>query len=160
MRALAEFNFLSDEAPWWLPCPRTCKYNMGGACWCDAQSDRLSASLVSRDHMPRAEPRELPGAAIPVYSLADSQGVGFVFAPRHTSVLCSYVGDAFSYNVQCSPPGTSRTCVPGCMATKGEWSWGAYQGAGGLKQMLRAFESVSVGTYNEVRDRRSNSTGA
>ena len=69
--------------PWWLPCPKTCDYNAGGVCWCDSQSDRLSASLVHRNSPPTRE------QSIPVYSLKDSRGVGIVLAPSLAGVLCS-----------------------------------------------------------------------
>lgn len=59
--------------------------------------------------------------------------------------------DAVSYNVQCSPPGVTRQCIPGCMGVAGQWAPGSYRGAKGLEQMLGEYEFADAGTYNEVR---------
>ena len=54
MHELDKFNWFelsNPDMPWWLPCPRTCTYNQDAKCWCDSQSDRISAALVQRSGM-------------------------------------------------------------------------------------------------------------
>merc|ERR1711908_135384 len=47
--------------------------------------------------------------------------------------------------------GASRTCIPGCMSSPGQWATDSYRGAKGLGPMLRYFEEYAdAGTYNEV----------
>ena len=147
MHELDKFNWFelsNPDMPWWLPCPRTCTYNQDAKCWCDSQSDRLSASLVNRNSPPT------PQKGIPVYALPDARGVGIVLTPRLAGVLCSYAADAVSYNFQCDPPGASKVCIPGCMSSPGQWAQGSYRGAKGLSQMLGEYEFADAGVYNEV----------
>ena len=151
MHELDKFNFFDGDKikQWWMPCPRVCAYNGAEAkCWCDAQSDRLSASLVNRNVPPTAKLGE-----IPVYKLDDAKGVGLIFHPSYARVLCSYAEDVHSYNFQCTPPGVTRECVPGCM-TDGVWNHNAWRLVPGVQSMLRAFEAretrMGASEYNEV----------
>ena len=66
--------------------------------------------------------------------------VGIILAPSVAGVLCSYTKDVTSYNFQCDPPGVSRSCIPGCMPSPGQWAEGAYRGSSGLRPMLENFE--------------------
>ena len=123
-------------------------------CWCDHQSDRISASIVNAAMSLTAGGNS---QEIPVYSLPDASAVGFVVHPAHARVLCSYAKDAMTYNLQCDPPGITRMCIPGCM-THGAWGGNdehtpVWKLSKELPHMIDAFTSGfddDVGKYNEV----------
>eukprot|EP00966_Prymnesium_polylepis_P268445 6201924-Prymnesium_polylepis.2 len=71
-------------------------------------SDRLSSSLIN----------------VQLQRIFDggSSG-GFVLAPQHNTILCSWSVDAGTMSRTCDPPGPSDDCVPGCSNPWGPSTW-------------------------------------
>eukprot|EP01050_Picozoa_sp_SAG11_P012151 SAG11_NODE_1334_length_5178_cov_10.938374_3_plen_321_part_00 len=95
----------------WLPCPKSA---WGKPTWCAKFSDRESCSIIGAKSPPQ------PDGAIGIFqSAAGVVTGGFVLAPRHTTLLCSYPGDGGTMTRVCldekgQPLHPGQRCVPGC----------------------------------------------
>ena len=109
---LHSFDELDDPNEPWVPIFRTDPDHgisgSGGGVTTKAMSDRICASLVWAGL--RGELRK----HIFYQSLPWSLAAGFVLSPGDNLLNCAYGGDGGTNRRQCSPPGLSWTCVPGC----------------------------------------------
>ena len=90
-----QFDGTTDPTHPWLPCPPQQ--------WCNAFSDRISASLINR--------------RIPF--LFKEGGVGIILAPSKTKLRCSYFGDGGTMPRRCGPR-PAKGCEPGCCSVQGQ----------------------------------------
>lgn len=159
-------KFNRDDDRLWLPCPRVCPQNERSVCECDAQSDRISASMLNARF-----PRVPPSARLPLFVEAKGIGpryVGFVMRPNGTEVSCAYATDMGTSSVQCEPqqlqtvplaeraagPFERRSCTPGCAGTHAmglNEAMAQFEALGRSPGMERLLQTCGIKcTYNEV----------
>ena len=69
-------------------------------------------SVHSADNLAR---RELEATVAAIDSGVD----GIILSPTANTLLCSHAYDVESLERKCSPPGVSRSCIPGCTSREG-----------------------------------------
>tara|TARA_B110001452_G_scaffold112392_1_gene93272 strand:- start:780 stop:1547 length:768 start_codon:yes stop_codon:yes gene_type:complete len=124
------FDQLEDGDRPWLPCQLE---------KCMGVSDRFASSIVNRRHP----------------DLYTSGVGGIVISWEGVSINCAYYADGGSQKQTCSPPGRSKSCMPGC--TRGwcdpnSWrNWGCAWSGNHLGHMLKQQDTNrGRGGYNEV----------
>ncbi|KAL3895239.1 MAG: hypothetical protein SGPRY_013565, partial [Prymnesium sp.] len=126
---IRQFDGLENQARPWEPC-------LPGS-WCFVYSDRFASSLINQKQ--------------PL--LYSRTAGGFILNPSVARVLCAYYSDGGSQKKQCSPPGVSDRCSPGCARTCSQLRdfRGCSWPASGFQQMMEQQQMLhSGGGHNEV----------